>query len=124
MSEKRDLAIVGLLLGLLGGALILVGGLGMDLGHLSTLTLDYILARLVAVVLGVGILVGSVMIYRGSYSTGGMLNLILGIVALIYSLHSPPWVRMGIVASGLYLYLIGGVMQLVPALGRSKETQQ
>ncbi|HII39730.1 MAG TPA: hypothetical protein HA326_00735 [Thermoplasmata archaeon] len=103
MSEKRDLAIVGLLLGLLGGALILVGGLGMDLGHLSTLTLDYILARLVAVVLGVGILVGSVMIYRGSYSTGGMLNLILGIVALI----------VGAGALGAVLGLVSGVLGLL-----------
>lgn len=83
MSERRDLALVGLLLGLLGGILILVSGLGLDLGRFSALTLDYVLARLVDVVLGLGLLLGSVMIYRGSYSSGGILNLILGIVALI-----------------------------------------
>lgn len=103
MSEKRDLAIVGLLLGLLGGALVLVGGLGLDLGHLSTVTIELLLARLVDVVLGVGILVGSVMIYRGSYSTGGILNLILGIVALV----------IGSGTLGAVLALISGVLGLL-----------
>lgn len=103
MSERRDLAIVALLLGLLGGALILVGGLGLDLGRFSSLTLDYIVARLVDVVLGVGILLGSVMIYRGSYSRGGILNLILGIVALIVPSNT----------LGAVLGLISGILGLL-----------
>jgi hypothetical protein len=103
MSEKRDLAIVALLLGLLGGALVLVGGLGLDLGRLATLTLDVILARIVYIVLGLGLLLGSVMIYRGSYSSGGILNLILGIVAL----------AVGAGTLGAVLGLISGVLGLL-----------
>ncbi len=103
MSERRDLAIVALLLGLLGGALVLVGGLGLDLGRFATLTIDVILARIVYVVLGLGLLLGSVMIYRGSYSTGGILNLILGIVALV----------IGAGTLGAVLGLISGILGLL-----------
>lgn len=45
----------------------------------------------------------------------------LGIVALLYSLRSPEWVRIGIAATGLYLYVIGAVMQAIPSLGRKRE---
>lgn len=44
-----------------------------------------------------------------------------GIVALFYTLHSPQWVRIGIAATGLYLYAIGAVMQVFPSLGRGRE---
>ncbi len=101
MSEKRDLAIVAVLLGLLGGALVLVSGI--DLGRLSNLTLDFLATRIVGIILGVGLLLGSVMIYRGSYSTGGVLNLILGIVALVI-----PTSQLGAV-----LGLISGILGLL-----------
>ncbi len=107
MSEKRDLAIVGLLLGLLGGALVLLGG--VDLGRLSNVTIDFILARLVDLVLGLGILLGSVMIYRASYSSGGILNLVLGIVALI----------IGSSQLGAVLGLISGIIGLLANEARS-----
>jgi len=107
MSEKRDLAIVGLLLGLLGGALVLVGGL--DIGRFANLTLDFLLARAVDIILGVGLLIGSVMIYRRSYSTGGILNLILGILALV----------LGASTLGSVLGLISGVLGLLANEARS-----
>lgn len=101
MSEKRDLAIVGLLLGLLGGALVLAAAL--DLGRLGNLTLDFVLARAVDIILGVAILFGSLLLYRGRYSTGGILNLILGIVVLI----------LGPSQLGGVLALISGVVGLL-----------
>ncbi len=101
MSEKRDLALVGLLLGLLGGALVLAESL--NLGRLGNLTLEFVLARAVELILGVAILFGSLLIYRGRYSTGGILNLILGIVALI----------LGASQIGSILALISGVVGLV-----------
>ncbi|HYM40016.1 MAG TPA: hypothetical protein VEY12_07735 [Thermoplasmata archaeon] len=107
MSEKRDLAIVGLLLGLLGGALILAAGL--DLGRLTNLTIDFVLSRLVDLVLGIAVLFGSLLLYRGRYSTGGILNLILGIVALI----------IGTSQVGGILVLISGVVGLVANEARS-----
>lgn len=101
MSEKRDLAIVGLLLGLLGGALVLAAGL--DFGRLGNLTIEFVVARAVDLVIGVAILFGSLLLYRGRYSLGGILNLILGIVVLIIRLSD----------LGGVLALISGVVGLV-----------
>uniref|UniRef100_A0A7C1P9N2 Phosphatidylcholine synthase n=1 Tax=Agrobacterium albertimagni TaxID=147266 RepID=A0A7C1P9N2_9HYPH len=38
--------------------------------------------------------------------------------ALLLHFESPQWVVIGMIVSGLYLYVIGGVMQLFPSLGR------
>ncbi|MFN3831577.1 MAG: phosphatidylcholine synthase [Allorhizobium sp.] len=38
--------------------------------------------------------------------------------ALLLHFNSPPWVVIGMVLSGIYLYVIGGVLQLFPGLGR------
>ncbi len=43
---------------------------------------------------------------------------VLGGYALLAHFDSPAWVVWGVVATGLYLYVIGFVMQLFPALGR------
>ncbi len=108
MSEKRDLAIVGLLLGLLGGALILARSLGPFEGHLGSLTLSDVVGSAVSLILGIAILFGSVLIYRGRYSTGGVLNLVLGIVALLVADQL-----------GGILALISGVVGLVANEARS-----
>ena len=41
-------------------------------------------------------------------------------VGTVRGLHfqSPPWVVWGTILTGLYLYAIGGVLQIFPALGR------
>jgi len=101
MSEKRDLAIVGLLLGLLGGALVLATS--VDLARLGNLTIEFVLNRAVDIVHGVALLFGSVLLYRGRYSTGGLLNLILGIVVLILGRNQ----------LGGVLALISGVVGLI-----------
>lgn len=38
--------------------------------------------------------------------------------ALLLHFNSPSWVVVGMVLSGIYLYVIGGVLQLFPGLGR------
>ncbi|MFN3506161.1 MAG: phosphatidylcholine synthase [Allorhizobium sp.] len=38
--------------------------------------------------------------------------------ALLLHFNSPQWVVIGMVLSGIYLYVIGGVLQLFPGLGR------
>jgi phosphatidylcholine synthase len=38
--------------------------------------------------------------------------------ALLLHFNSPPWVVTGMVLSGIYLYVIGGVLQFFPGLGR------
>lgn len=108
MSEKRDLAIVGLLLGLLGGALVLADAL-TPFSRNQSLTLDFLVAHVVYLILGVAILFGSLLLYRGRYSTGGILNLILGIVVLIT----------GPSQLGGVLALISGVVGLLANEARS-----
>ena len=108
MSEKRDLAIVGLLLGLLGGALILAASLGPIGGRFVNITLADVVSSAVYIILGVAILFGSLLIYRGRYSTGGILNLVLGVVALLIADRI-----------GGILALISGVIGLVANGARS-----
>jgi phosphatidylcholine synthase len=38
--------------------------------------------------------------------------------ALLLHFDSPPWVIIGMIVSGIYLYVIGAVLQLFPGLGR------
>jgi len=40
-----------------------------------------------------------------------------GAVALLQDMHASLWVKVGITVTGLYLYVIGGIMQLFPNLG-------
>ncbi len=96
MSEKRDLALVGLILGLIGGALVLAGALGPFDRNLANITLSQVLGSAVALILGLAILFGSLLLYRRQYSTGGILNLVLGILAIV-----------------LTLSLLGGVLAII-----------
>lgn len=45
----------------------------------------------------------------------------LSVYALLLHFESPPWLVWGVVASGLYLYCIGAVLQLFPSLGRTAD---
>ncbi len=44
-----------------------------------------------------------------------------GALALLQDMHAHQWVKIGIAASGVYLFCIGGIMQLFPKLG-AKDT--
>jgi len=107
MSEKRLLGLLGFLLGLLAGVLILVSAFNIR-GNVSV-TVEFILARIVEIVFGALILVASLMLYRRSYSTGGILNLVLGIVGLV----------LGVSQIGAILALLSGVLGLVANEARS-----
>ena len=66
MTEKRLLALVALLIGLVAGLLILVDAVnGIQLSSVGSM-----LGQLVGVVLGVAILLGSLLICRSKYSSG------------------------------------------------------
>jgi phosphatidylcholine synthase len=47
----------------------------------------------------------------------------LSIYALLLHFNSPQWLVWGVVASGIYLYCIGAVLQFFPSLGRASETE-
>src|SRR5437879_11206730 len=99
MTEKRLLALVALLIGLVAGLLILVDAVNA----IQLSSLGSMLGQLVGVVLGVAILLASLLIYRSKYSSGGVLDILLGVVALV-----------------LHLNPTGGLLAMVPrGVGRS-----
>ena len=100
MTEKRVLALLAMLIGLIAGLLILVNAVDIGGGNLS---LSQLLNAGIAALLGIAILVGSLFIYRGKYSSGGIINIFLGIVALI--------LRYGEIAG--ILAIVSGVIGLV-----------
>ena len=100
MTEKRVLALLAMLIGLIAGLLILVNALDLGRGNLD---LNRILNAGVVALLGIAILVGSLLIYRGKYSSGGIVNIILGIVAILLSLST----------MGAILAIVSGVVGLV-----------
>src|SRR5436853_126854 len=85
MTEKRLLALVALLIGLVAGLLILVDAVNA----IQLSSLGSMLGQLVGVVLGVAILLASLLIYRSKYSSGGVLAILPGVVALVLHLDSP-----------------------------------
>ena len=101
------LGLLGFLLGLLGGALMLVAALTVR-GNV-TLTFEFILERLVQIGLGALVLLGSLLIFRRRYSTGGIIDLVLGIAGLL----------IGSSQIGAILALLGGVLGLVASEARA-----
>lgn len=41
---------------------------------------------------------------------------VLGLIAIGYAFEAPMWVRMGVLVTGLYLFAIGGILQLIDKL--------
>lgn len=106
MTERRLLALIALLIGLVGGLLILSEKLG---SIRLTANLDSILDALVFLILGLAILLGSVLIYRGNYGSGGIVNILLGVVAFILNANS----------IGAILAIVAGVIGLVATESRA-----
>jgi len=105
MTEKRLLALLAMLIGLIGGLLVLVAALDITRGRLD---LGVAVNSFVSALLGIAILFGSLLIYRGKYSSGGIVNILLGIVALI----------LGAGTLGGILTIVSGVIGLVASEAR------
>ena len=101
MTEKRILALLAMLIGLVGGLLILVDAL--DIGR-RPLDLNLAFNAIIAALVGLAILAGSLLIYRSKYSSGGIVNILLGVVALILPQTS---------STGGILAIVSGVVGLV-----------
>jgi len=107
MTEKRILALLALLIGLIGGLLILVNVLNVAQG--GQFNLDRAVNAAIAALLGIAILAGSLLIYRGKNSSGGIVNILLGIVTLILGLNF----------TGGILAVVSGVIGLVASEARA-----
>ena len=104
MTEKRLLALIALLIGLVGGLLILNEAVR---GFRGVSDLAAILSALVSLVLGIAILAASLLIYRSKYGSGGLIDIILGVVALILQLNQIDSI----------LSIVAGVIGLVASEG-------
>ena len=101
MMEKRILALVAMLIGLVGALLILVDAVGAGRRYSD---LSWLVDRvLVPGILGFAILAGSILIYRGTSSSGGIINILLGIVVIVLNVGT----------TGAILAIVSGVVGLV-----------
>ena len=104
MSERRLLALLALLIGLLAAILLFLGILphrneAIDVEYLQRIAVDG--------VLGLIALVGSVLIWSSQYRAGGIINIVMGIVVLIVASLTPGLLLvfsgiLGLVAAGSF----------------------
>ncbi len=101
MTEKRLLALLGMLIGLVGALLILIDAFDAARGNAD---LNWLVNRvLIPGILGLAILAGSLLIYRGTSGSGGIINILLGVVVIV----------LGAGTTGAILAIVSGVLGLV-----------
>lgn len=101
MKTKDVFALVAFILGIIGGALLLRGGINA-VTRLIEGSRNANLESLLLVGIGIIAIIASAMLWRGSYLTAGVINMVLGIIALVY----------GRDAEGLMI-LISGILGVV-----------
>lgn len=102
MTERRLLAVLALLLGLLGALLIFLG-LRLPGGNQDFLA--WLGSIAVKGILGLIAVVGSLLIYGSSYKAGGIVNIVIGIGLLL----------VGASLAGSLLIVFSGILGLVAA---------
>jgi len=102
VKTKQVLALIALILGIVGGVLLCIGIVNAIPRVLEGERTRLGVESLVNVVVGIVAVVASVMIWKGSYLAGGIINIILGAVAIFYGSNT----------AGI-LILISGVLGVV-----------
>ncbi|TLZ56648.1 MAG: hypothetical protein E6K17_03945 [Methanobacteriota archaeon] len=110
MTEKRLLAVLGFLLALIGGILLLADALS---GVGGNTTLEALARRAVGAILGIAAILGGLFIYKGRMSTGGLLTILIGVIAFILGAG-------GSILEPL-LIIIGGVLGIVGSEARTTQ---
>jgi hypothetical protein len=83
LRTEQALALIALILGIIGGVLLISGGFEILTRFLegnSTIKIDTLLITSVGIVA----IVASVIIWTGRYVAGGSLNIILGVLMILY----------------------------------------
>lgn len=80
MSERRLLALLGLLIGLLAALLLLIG---IRLPRSNEPFADWFAKFAIVVILGLAAIVGSLIMYGGKYQAGGIINIVMGIASIL-----------------------------------------
>jgi hypothetical protein len=87
MKSKQVLALIALVLGIVGGILLLVSFID-TIPRLLEGRGQLEVESLVIVGIGVIAIVASAMIWKGSYFAGGVINIVLGVIAIFYERNS------------------------------------
>ena len=87
MKSKQLLALIALVLGIVGGVLLLVNFLEAIPRILEGIR-EIDIGSLITIAVGVIAIIASLMIWKGSYFAGGVINIILGIIAIVYGHRS------------------------------------
>ena len=80
MSERRLLAVLALLLGLVAGLLLLIEVMRIP----RQVTADWFIRVAIRAVLGLAVIIGALIIYGRRYLQGGVLNVAVGLVVLLF----------------------------------------
>ena len=99
MSQKRLLALLSLLLGLVAGLLLLLKLLNWP----NSVTLKWVADVAVLAILGFVVIVAAIATYKGQYMFGGIINIVIGLAVLIYWRDTIP---------GLFA-LLGGILAVI-----------
>jgi len=83
MQTKQAFALMALILGIIGGVLLVKGGIDV-VSRLIEGARVVNTGALLLLGLGIVAIIGSIMIWNGQYMTGGLLNIIMGIIAILY----------------------------------------
>lgn len=101
MRSEQALALIALILGIIGGVLLLGGGFKFLLRLLEgNVAIDA--ETLLITSIGIAAIVASVIIWTGRYVAGGSVNIILGVLMVLY----------GEVQQGLII-LISGILGII-----------
>ena len=87
MKSKQLLALIALILGIVGGVLLLVNFLE-TIPRILEGRGEIGVESLIIIGIGVIAIIASLMIWKGSYFAGGVINIILGIIAIVYGQRS------------------------------------
>src|SRR6266508_2682723 len=104
MSERRILALLAFLIGLLAALLLLIG---LRLPRGGEPFLDWLYRVAVAAILGLIAIVGSLLIYGRKYQAGGIINIVMGIAVILLAGTVPGILLvfsgiLGLVAAGTF----------------------
>jgi hypothetical protein len=83
MKSKRVLALMALLLGIVGGVLLFTGFID-SLPRLLEVRARIAIESILFVGIGFITIVSSLMIWKGQYLAGGLINIVLGIITIYY----------------------------------------
>jgi len=101
LRSEQALALIALILGIIGGILLLSGGFGFLLRLLEG-NVAINAETLLITCIGIVAIIASVIIWTGRYVAGGSINIILGVLIVLY----------GEVQQGLII-LISGILGII-----------